>query len=54
MGRRQILTNDPAEKSDRDVLEIVVDVESDASALPIGLRVAVLFQGVTQHAMKKK
>jgi HlyD family secretion protein len=53
MGRRQILTNDPAEKSDRDVLEIVVDVESDARALPIGLRVAVLFQGATQHAMKK-
>jgi HlyD family secretion protein len=25
MGRRQILTSDPADKSDRDVIEVIVD-----------------------------
>jgi multidrug resistance efflux pump len=43
MGRRQILTTDAADKSDHDVLEVVVDLDGDASAFPIGLRVSVIF-----------
>ena len=43
MGRRQILTSDPADKSDRDVREVVVDLESSPENLPIGLRVSVIF-----------
>ena len=43
MGRRQILTSDPADKSDRDVMEVVVDLEGKPDDLPIGLRVSVIF-----------
>jgi HlyD family secretion protein len=43
MGRRQILTSDPADKSDRDVMEVVVDLEGKPEQLPIGLRVSVIF-----------
>jgi multidrug resistance efflux pump len=43
MGRRQILTSDPADKSDRDVMEVIVDLESKPEYLPIGLRVSVIF-----------
>jgi HlyD family secretion protein len=44
MGRRQVLTGDPAEKSDRDVLEAVVDLEGVDLALPLGLRVSVIME----------
>jgi multidrug resistance efflux pump len=43
MGRRQVLTSDPADKSDRDVMEVLVDLESKSDHLPIGLRVSVIF-----------
>jgi HlyD family secretion protein len=43
MGRRQILTSDPADKSDRDVMEVVIDLEDRPENLPIGLRVSVIF-----------
>jgi HlyD family secretion protein len=43
MGRRQILTSDPADKSDRDVMEVMIDLEDKPEHLPIGLRVSVLF-----------
>jgi HlyD family secretion protein len=43
MGRRQILTTDPADKSDRDVMEVMIDLDSRPDNLPIGLRVSVLF-----------
>jgi HlyD family secretion protein len=43
MGRRQILTSDPADKSDRDVMEVIVDLENKPENLPIGLRVSVIF-----------
>jgi len=39
MGRRKILTGDPADKSDRDVLEVVVEVGKRGELLPVGLRV---------------
>jgi hypothetical protein len=44
MGRRKILTTDPADKSDRDVREVMIYVLSgDIENIPIGLRVSVLF-----------
>jgi multidrug resistance efflux pump len=43
MGRRQILTSDPADKSDRDVMEVLVDLDDGPEGLPIGLRVSVIF-----------
>jgi multidrug resistance efflux pump len=43
MGRRQILTSDPADKSDRDVMEVIVDLEGGPEHLPIGLRVSAIF-----------
>ena len=43
MGRRKILTSDPADKSDRDVMEVIVDLNEIPRSLPIGLRVSVIF-----------
>jgi len=47
MGRRTVLGVDPADKNDRDVLEILIDVDKKdaeaASTLPVGYRVTVLF-----------
>jgi HlyD family secretion protein len=43
MGRRQILTSDPADKSDRDVMEVIVDLDDPVENVPIGLRVSVIF-----------
>lgn len=43
MGRKSISTGDPADKSDRDVLEAVIDMEDASRPLPIGLRVTVQF-----------
>jgi multidrug resistance efflux pump len=43
MGRRQILTSDPADKSDRDVMEVIVDLDERPKNLPMGLRVSVIF-----------
>jgi len=43
MGRRQILTSDPADKSDRDVVEALIALVNKPESIPIGLRVSVLF-----------
>ncbi len=43
MGKKSVLTGDPADKSDRDVLEITAQLEDSAKALPLGLRVTVEF-----------
>jgi len=43
MGRKSVITGDPADKSDRDVLEAIVDLQPSADALPMGLRVTVQF-----------
>ena len=47
MGRRTVLGIDPADKSDRDVLEVIVDLDKSnadvINALPVGYRVTVLF-----------
>jgi multidrug resistance efflux pump len=43
MGRRTILSGDPAEKSDRDVREALLTLDSNTIRWPIGLRVLVVF-----------
>lgn len=43
MGRKSVVTGDPAQKSDRDILEVTADLDQAAHALPIGLRVTVQF-----------
>jgi HlyD family secretion protein len=43
MGRKNISTGDPSDKSDRDVLEAVIDLDDNSRPLPIGLRVTVQF-----------
>lgn len=51
MGRKSISTGDPADKSDRDVLEAVIGTEDASRPLPIGLRVTVQF--LTSKPTKK-
>jgi HlyD family secretion protein len=43
MGRKSISSGDPADKSDRDVLEAIIDLDDNSRPLPIGLRVTVQF-----------
>jgi hypothetical protein len=43
MGRKAIRTGDPAEKSDRDVREVMTELQQDADVLPAGLRVTAQF-----------
>src|SRR6266446_8009773 len=43
MGRKSISTGDPSDKSDRDILEAVIDLKDNTRQLPIGLRVTVQF-----------
>lgn len=43
MGRKKVRTGDPAEKADRDVLEVLIDLNEKHVALIVGLRVTVQF-----------
>jgi multidrug resistance efflux pump len=43
MGRKKILTGDPSEKADVDVLEAMIDLDPGANHLPVGMRVVVQF-----------
>ena len=43
MGRKKVRTGDPAEKSDRDVLEVLIDLDETAGRLVVGLRTSVQF-----------
>jgi len=43
MGRKRVLSGDPAEKSDRDVLEVVIGLNAKDLNLVLGLRVTVQF-----------
>ncbi len=43
MGRKTVQTGNPADKSDRDILEALIDLQPDAASLPMGLRVTVQF-----------
>src|SRR5262245_25818535 len=52
MGRKKVRTGDPAEKSDRDVLEVLADLKDEDPRLVIGLRVTVVFTGASKDAQK--
>jgi hypothetical protein len=43
MGRKTARSTDPADKSDRDILETLIAPEPLAARLPLGLRVVVEF-----------
>jgi hypothetical protein len=43
MGHKSVVTGDPAQKADRDILEVIADLNQQVNALPIGLRVTVQF-----------
>jgi ABC exporter DevB family membrane fusion protein len=43
MGRKSVVTGDPAQKADRDILEVTADLDPSSTALPVGLRVTVQF-----------
>ncbi|MEK6299968.1 MAG: HlyD family efflux transporter periplasmic adaptor subunit [Acidobacteriota bacterium] len=43
MGRKKVRTGDPAEKSDRDVLEVFIDLDGGGEHLVVDLRVTVQF-----------
>jgi HlyD family secretion protein len=43
MGRKKVSTGDPAEKSDRDVLEVLIDLAKPDTRLVVGLRVTAQF-----------
>lgn len=43
MGRKRVLSDEPAEPADRDVLEALIDLDRSGLALPVGLRVIVQF-----------
>src|ERR1041384_165607 len=43
MGRKKVRTGDPAEKADRDILEVLIDLDEKDKALVIGLRVTAQF-----------
>jgi HlyD family secretion protein len=43
MGRKKVRTGDPAEKSDRDVLEVLIDLDGKDKALVVGLRITAQF-----------
>jgi HlyD family secretion protein len=43
MGRKTVRAGDPAEKADRDVLEVLIDIDQPDPKLVIGLRVTVSF-----------
>ena len=56
MGRKKAQTGDPAEKSDRDVLEVLVDLDEKADWAIIGLRLTVQFIGkrVTMNRIQER
>jgi HlyD family secretion protein len=49
MGKKSVLTGQPAEKTDRDVLEIVAELTEEANVLPVGLRVTAQFLRGTNY-----
>ena len=43
MGRKNVRTGEPAEKSDRDVMDVLIDLNKAENRLIVGLRVTVQF-----------
>jgi HlyD family secretion protein len=50
MGRKRVRSGDPAEKADRDVLEVVVRVLENDPRLVVGLRVTAIFSSNSRPA----
>ncbi len=48
MGRKNVRTGEPAEKSDRDVMDVLIDFNKIDNRLIVGLRVTVQFIGTPQ------
>jgi len=48
-GRKNFRSDQPTERQDANVLEVLIDLEPDAH-LPIGLRVDVIFNGLSQES----
>jgi multidrug resistance efflux pump len=48
MGRRRVLSGDPAEKSDRDVREVLLSLQAPLPDWPIGLRVVARLERCIQ------
>lgn len=53
MGRKSISTGDPSDKSDRDILEAVIDLDDSSRPLPIGLRVTVQFLSNNANSVRR-
>jgi ABC exporter DevB family membrane fusion protein len=55
MGRKTVRTGEPSEKGDRDVLEVLVDLDRQDPRLFVGLRVTALFlnDAVAQPALDR-
>ncbi len=49
MGKKRVFADDPADKTDRDVLEATISLAPNAKSLPIGLRVTVQFLSNNKH-----
>ena len=52
MGRRSIREGDPAERNDRDVLEVLIRLDRPPPAAIVGLRVRVIFGDPNDEASK--
>jgi multidrug resistance efflux pump len=43
MGRKRVISGDPADKTDHDVLESLIRLDPKGQSLPVGMRVVVQF-----------
>ena len=53
LGQKQIRTDEPTEKLDTKVLQVVIDLDQSAE-LPVGLRVDVFFEPISADAVASK
>jgi hypothetical protein len=47
MGRKQVYNEEPTDKKDTNVLDVLIDLNGPGDHLPSGLRVNVFFDRVT-------
>lgn len=50
MKPKSVLSDDPSQKVDRDVLDVIVELEPSAQQLPLGLRVTAQMTGLTSSS----
>lgn len=53
MGRKNVQTGEPSEKSDRDVMDVLIDLNKVENRLIVGLRVTVQFIDSRQKVISK-